>query len=102
MFALVHKALPDTRVEWRDVWLGALFAGILFSVGKAAIGLYLAHSGIASAYGAAGSLVVVLLWAYYSVQILLFGAELCRVHSLRPHERDRERALVPLGQSPVS
>jgi membrane protein len=75
LFALIFKILPDAEIAWRDVWLGAFVTAILFSIGKTLIGLYLGSSAVASAYGAAGSLVLLLLWAYYSGQILLFGAE---------------------------
>ena len=79
MFAMIYKFLPDTKVEWRDVWVGAAFTGFLFSIGKYLIGLYLGSSSVASSYGAAGSLVIILLWIFYSAQILLFGAEFTQV-----------------------
>jgi membrane protein len=81
LFALLFKVLPNAVVPWRDVWLGAVITAILFSVGKFVIGLYLGNSAIASSYGAAGSLVVILVWIYYSAQILLFGAEFTRLHA---------------------
>lgn len=81
LFALLFKVLPSAVVPWRDVWLGSVITAILFSVGKFVIGLYLGNSGIASSYGAAGSLVVILVWIYYSAQILLFGAEFTRLHA---------------------
>jgi membrane protein len=74
-FGMVFKILPDARVQWRDVWLGAAISSFLFTVGKYLIGLYIGSSSVASAYGAAGTLVVILVWVYYSAQILLFGAE---------------------------
>jgi len=80
-FALIYKVLPDVRMHWQDVWLGALFTAILFAAGRSLIGLYLAHTGTTSIYGAAGSLVLVLLWVYYSAQILLLGAEFTEVYS---------------------
>lgn len=76
LFAALFKYLPDVRIAWADVWFGAIITAILFTVGKALIGLYLGRAAIASAYGAAGSLVVVLIWTYFSAQIFLFGAEL--------------------------
>jgi membrane protein len=80
-FALVYKVLPDVRMHWRDVWLGALFTALLFAAGRSLIGIYLARTGTTSIYGAAGSLVLVLLWVYYSAQILLLGAEFTEVYS---------------------
>jgi membrane protein len=81
MFALIYKVMPRAQVLWRDVWTGALFTALLFSLGKALIGLYIGRSGIVSAFGAAGSLVVVLLWVYYSAQIFLIGAEFTWVYA---------------------
>ncbi len=75
MFALIYKIMPRARVDWQDVWIGALFTAALFTAGKSLIGLYIGTSAVASAFGAAGSLVVVLVWVYYSAQIFLFGAE---------------------------
>jgi membrane protein len=85
LFALLFRVLPDAAVTWRDVWLGSVITATLFSVGKFVIGLYLGNSGIASSYGAAGSLVVILVWIYYSAQILLFGAEFTRLQSAPRH-----------------
>jgi membrane protein len=76
LFALMFKILPEASIPWRVVWAGAFVTAILFAIGNAAIGLYLAYSTTASAFGAAGSLVVVLAWVYYSSQVVLFGAEL--------------------------
>ncbi|HEX2908604.1 MAG TPA: YihY/virulence factor BrkB family protein [Phototrophicaceae bacterium] len=81
LFALIYKFLPDIKIEWRDVWIGAAFTSLLFTIGKTLIGLYLGNSGVTSTYGAAGSLVIVLLWVYYSAQILLFGAEFTQVYA---------------------
>ena len=81
LFAMMYKILPDVKIGWSDVWIGAAMTALLFSVGKFLIGLYLGKSGVASAYGAAGSLVVILLWVYYSSQILLFGAEFTFVYA---------------------
>lgn len=92
MFAMIFKFLPATKIEWRDVWVGALFTSVLFNLGKSLIGLYLGQSGVTSAYGAAGSLVVILLWVYYSAQILLFGAEFTQVYSTRFGSRAAENA----------
>lgn len=75
LFAAIYKILPDAVIAWRDVWVGALVTALLFVAGKAVIGLYLGRSNPGDAYGAAGSLAVVLIWVYYSSMILLFGAE---------------------------
>jgi membrane protein len=83
LFAMIFKLLPDVYVAWRDVWLGAALTSLLFTVGKVFIGLYLGRSTFSSAYGAAGSLVIVLLWVYYSSQILFFGAEFTKVWTSR-------------------
>jgi membrane protein len=81
IFGLVFKVLPDADVKWRDVWVGALVTTILFTIGKFLIGFYLGSSTFGSAYGAAGSLVIILVWIYYSTVILLFGAELTSVYT---------------------
>jgi membrane protein len=81
LFALMFKYLPDVKIGWRDVMLGALVTAVLFTIGKFAIGLYLGHSAMASSYGVAGSFVVLLVWVYYSAQILFFGAELTQVYA---------------------
>jgi membrane protein len=75
LFGLIYKFVPDIRIEWKDVWIGAGLTSILFTMGKFLIGLYLGTSGVTSAYGAAGSLITVLLWVYYSALIFLLGAE---------------------------
>ena len=87
LFAMIFKILPDNPVEWREVWLGAAVAALLFTIGKHLISLYIGSSNIASTYGAAGALIIILVWVYYSVQILLFGAELAKAHA------DRRRGL---------
>jgi membrane protein len=91
-FAMIYEFLPDVDLPWREVWLGATVTAILFTVGKSLIGLYLGRSGAASIYGAAGSLVLLLLWVYYSVQLLLLGAEVIDVYARRYGSlRGRER-----------
>lgn len=75
VFAMIYKAMPRADIHWRDVWVGAGVTSVLFVAGKFLIGLYIGRSGITSAFGAAASLIVVLLWVYYSAQIFLFGAE---------------------------
>lgn len=81
LFALIFKLLPDERIDWHDVWLGAALTAVLFMVGQHLLGLYLALSSVASAYGAAGSLVLILVWVYYSAQIVLFGAEFTYIYA---------------------
>jgi membrane protein len=83
LFAMVYQVLPDVRLRWRDVWVGALVTAGFFSIGKQIIGLYLGTSTLASSYGAAGSVVVLLVWVYYSAQIVLLGAEFTRYYVLR-------------------
>jgi membrane protein len=81
VFALIFKVMPRVNVMWKDVWIGALFTAVLFALGKLVIGVYIGRSGVASGFGAAGSLVVVLLWVYWSAQILLIGAEFTWVYA---------------------
>jgi membrane protein len=83
-FAMIYKFLPRVTVAWRDVWIGATVTALMFSVGKFLIGLYLGRSSVASGFGAAGSLVVLLIWVYYSAQIFLLGAEFTRLYA---HQR---------------
>ena len=83
LFALLFRFLPDVRLRWRDVMTGALTTAVLFAIGQLLIGLYLGQSSMASTYGAAGSVMILLLWVYYSCQILLFGAEFTRVYAQR-------------------
>jgi membrane protein len=96
LFALIFRILPDCYVAWRDVWLGALFTAFLFTVGKFAIGFYLGQASVASAYGAAGSVVILLLWVYYSSLILYLGAEFTNVYA---GHRERRGASRPLSAS---
>jgi membrane protein len=81
LFALIYRFLPDAKIAWRDVWLGAALTAILFTLGKFLIGFYLGRAGVGSAYGAAGSLAVLLVWLYYASQIFLFGAELTKAYA---------------------
>ena len=81
LFAIIFKYLPDAEIHWRDVWIGAAITAILFAIGKWALGLYLGSGSAASAFGAASSLITLLLWVYYSAQILLFGAEFTQVYA---------------------
>jgi membrane protein len=90
LLAVIYKLLPDAKIAWRDVWFGAVITSSLLTVGKVAIGWYLGGSGIRSVYGAAGSLVVILIWVYYSCQILLFGAEMTHVYASEFGSRRRK------------
>jgi hypothetical protein len=83
LFGLIYKVVPDVEIGWRDVIYGALFTAVLFTIGKAAIGLYLGKASVGSPYGAAGSLVVLVVWVYYSAQILFFGAEFTQIYANR-------------------
>jgi membrane protein len=87
LFAAIYKMLPDRALTWRDVAMGSLVTAILFTIGKSLIGWYIGTSAIATSYGAAGALMVVLLWVYYSAQIFLFGAEITRAYSVRRGSR---------------
>src|SRR6266851_3082661 len=93
LFAMIFKILPDAPVAWQDVWIGAMATALFFSIGKYLIGLYIGSSNVASTYGAAGALVIILLWIYYSAQILLFGAEFTKACA------DRRLALAAARRS---
>jgi membrane protein len=98
LFAMIFKFLPDVKVAWSDVWVGAIVTAVLFAIGKLLIGLYLGKSGMGSTYGAAGSLVVLIVWIYYSAQILFFGAEITQVYARRYGSR-----IVPArGAEPIT
>ncbi|MBV9248762.1 MAG: YihY/virulence factor BrkB family protein [Acetobacteraceae bacterium] len=99
LFGAIYKILPDRRIEWHDVMIGAVVTAFLFSAGKLLIGLYIGSSSMASSYGAAGSLIVVLLWIYYSAQIFLLGAEFTKVYAARrgSHQK-RKHSLLPTAQ----
>lgn len=92
LFALLYKVVPDVRIEWQDVWIGAGVTSLLFSVGKFLIGLYLGKASVGSAYGAAGSLVVFLVWVYYSAQIFFLGAQFAHIFAERHGSRAQARA----------
>lgn len=81
VFALIFKVVPDVKIAWSDIWIGAAVTAVLFVLGQFAIGLYLGNSNVTSTYGAAGALVVILLWVFYSAQILLLGAEFTQVYA---------------------
>ena len=106
VFAMIYKLMPRVKVEWHDVWLGALVTSLLFTIGKFLIGLYIGKSGVASGFGAAGSLIVVFIWVYYSAQIFLLGAEFTWVYaktlgSLRSEEGVAEVAQKAAGTDEV-
>jgi membrane protein len=92
LFAMIFKFLPDVKIQWRDVWIGAAVTAMLFGLGKWLLGLYLGSGAAGSAYGAASSLITLLLWVYYTSQILLFGAELTQVYAARAN-----REFIPDG-----
>jgi membrane protein len=81
LFAMIYKMLPDVSIQWSDVWIGAGMTSLLFTIGKFLIGLYLGKSDVGVVYGAAGSLIVILLWVYYAAQIFLLGAEFTAVYA---------------------
>jgi membrane protein len=114
LFALMYRFVPDVDIEWRDVWVGAAFTALLFEIGKTLLGLYLGNSGVLSTYGAAGSVVIILLWIFYSAQILLFGAEFTQVYAqkygshIQPSDNAiaitpeaRARQGLPEGEKPI-
>lgn len=106
LFALIFRFVPDAEISWKDVWVGAAITSLFFGVGKALIGLYLGRAAVGSPYGAAGSLVVLVVWVYYSSQILLFGAEFTCVYAndRGPHEKlDKPlNELEPQGTQSIS
>jgi membrane protein len=89
LFALIFKVVPDAKIAWRDVWVGAALTALLFSIGKLVIGIYLGKSSVASTFGAAASPVVLMVWIYYSAQILFLGAEFTQVYATRHGSRIR-------------
>ncbi len=98
LFAMIFKILPDAAVEWRDVWIGAAVTAVLFTIGRHFISLYIATSGVRSVYHAAGTLVLLLVWIYYSAQILLFGAEFAKAYG----DRRRARRAAMGNVAPVA
>ncbi len=97
LFALIYKYLPDIYIAWKDVLVGAFFTSILFSIGKELLGFYLGNGSFGSAYGAAGSVVTILAWIYYAVQIMLFGAEFTQVYTRRYGSHRSSRQEVRRG-----
>ena len=96
LFAMIYKLLPDISIQWDDVWIGAIITSLLFTIGKFLIGVYLGKSDVGIAYGAAGSLVVILIWVYYASQIFLFGAEFTAVYA---HSRGSRVASSPRARA---
>jgi membrane protein len=94
LFALIFKVLPDVALDWRDVWYGAIVTALLFTVGRTLIAIYLTYTAPDSTYGAAGSLVLTLLWVYYSSLILFFGAALTKAHLLAQNREVEPTALA--------
>lgn len=90
LFALIYKVVPDAKIQWRDVWLGAFVTAVLFTLGKLLLGLYLGKAAVGSSYGAAGSIIALVVWVYYAAQILLIGAEFTQAQARR-----RGRAIEP-------
>lgn len=102
LIAMIYKILPDVKIAWRDVWVGALVTSVLFQIGKFAIGLYIGKASVGSPFGAAGSLAVLLVWVYYSSQIILLGAEFTRVSALRRGARIEPTAHAVLIDHPAA
>jgi membrane protein len=102
LFAFIYRFLPDAKISWKDVWVGSAVTAILFLAGKQILGLYLAQKGVASSYGAAGALVLVLIWVYYTAQIFLLGAAFTRVYALHHGSRGEptENAVSLTSPSP--
>ena len=99
LFALIYKYLPDVKIRWKDVMVGAITTALLFTIGKFLIGLYLGRGSLGSAYGAAGSLIVFLAWVFYSAQILLFGAELTQVYARKYGKKIRPDSHAEFSES---
>ena len=100
LFGMMYRILPSVRVGWEDVWYGALATGMLFTIGKYAIGMYLGKAGVASGFGAAGSIVVLLVWVFYSSQIFLLGAEFTWLYA--HNHGSRVNQPIPAGAAPAA
>ncbi len=98
LFELIYKILPDVEIAWTDVWIGSIITAILFTLGKFLFGMYLGRSSIRSAYGAASSLAIILMWVYYSSQVFFIGAEITKMYANRygSHVRPRWNLLTPV------
>jgi membrane protein len=99
LFALIYRYVPNIRMNWRSVWIGAAVTALLFTLGKFVLGWYLGRAGTTSSYGAAASLVVILIWVYYASQIMLYGAAFTRVHA--EQYRSAESPKIPVESSAV-
>ncbi len=97
LFALIYKVLPNFDIAWSDVWMGAAVTSVLFAVGKFAIGLYIGNSGVANSFGAAGSMIALLLWVYYSAQVFVLGAEFARQYALQMGSLRNKPGVQPSG-----
>ena len=105
LFAVMFKKLPDVNIQWRDVWVGGAVTAALFTLGKFGLGIYLGGAGVSSAYGAAGSIVALVIWVYYSAQVLLVGAEFTEVYARRFGSRivpDDQAVAVERGHTEAS
>jgi membrane protein len=100
LFAMMFKWLPDTPIDWYDVWLGAIVTAIFFEIGKLAIGFYIGRQGLESTYGAAASVIIVLIWVYYSSQIILMGAEI--THAFAKHQGSKRNSSAQTPNLPIS
>jgi membrane protein len=101
VFAMIYKTMPRVGIHWKDVWIGAAVTSIFFIAGKFLIGAYIGRSGVSSAFGAAASLIIVLLWVYYSAQIFLYGAEFTWAYSHKFGSRKGQSQSFELGARPV-
>ena len=99
LFAFIYYYLPDVKIRWKDVWVGAIITALLFTIGKFLIGLYLGNGSLGSTYGAAGSLIVFLTWVFYSAQILLFGAECTQVYARKYGKKIRPDSHAEMTRS---
>ena len=101
LFAMIYKVLPNVRIAWKDVWIGAAITALLFEIGKVLIGLYIGKSSVASSFGAAGPFVVLMLWIYYSTQIFLLGAEFTRAYAKQDRGLTEVARPIPGGAHPA-
>ncbi len=100
LFALIYKFVPDVKIDWRDVWIGAVATAVLFEIGKALLALYLTTAAVGSPYGAAGTLVAFIVWVYYSAQIFFFGAIFTKVYAEKIGSRKKQKRPTALDHAP--